>query len=248
MQCLSCRIWQCRWHRACSCAYVIFPRKGALKRDTLGWLCVWSLNVRWTLPCVNPHADTVRSQIKSILILWETPRKKYHELWIWKNPTWLCLSEKRDVFPPHFSPSLSFTHSYCYSLRSELARRVVPRSLPCVSQRHSSQIKKLKVTLFSAQTHTLQKAWVKGWGERLCSIIKWDEDLFRISLWKKHAVAFIHTASAKDKQSHSPWLTNAELRCFDVPPHKWELSSTGATYLTWETSSINMFWKKSNAF
>lgn len=129
------------------------------------------------------------------------------------------------VFPPHFSLSLSFTHSHCHSLRSELASRVVPRSLPCLSERHSSQSKKLKVTLFSAQTHTLQKACVKGWGERLCSIIKWDEYLFRISLWKKHAVAFIRTASVKDKQSRSPWLTNAELRCFDVLPYKWELSS-----------------------
>lgn len=145
-----------------------------------------------------------------------------------KNPTCVCVKsvmfiESEWFSLPMLSLCLSLTH--CHNLRSELARRVVPRSLPCLSERHSSQSKKLKVTLFSTQTHTLQKACVKGWGETLCSIIKWDEDLFSISLWKKQTVAFIRTACAKDKQSPSPWLTNAELQCFDVPPYKWELSS-----------------------
>lgn len=140
----------------------------------------------------------------------------------WK--AWCLL--KVNGFP---SPLLPVSLSHTLTLpQSQI--RVSQESCPlvpplCLSERHSSQSKKLKVTLFSAQTHTLQKACVKGWGERLCSIIKWDEDLFSISLWKKHAVAFIRTACAKDKQSRSPWLTNAELRRFDVPPYKWELSS-----------------------
>lgn len=144
--------------------------------------------------------------------------------------SYLCLCEKRDVywkwmvFSPH-ALSLSLSHTLPQS-QLRVSQESCPSVPPqCLSERHSSQSKKLKVTLFSVQTHTLQKACVKGWGERLCSIIKWDEDLFSISLWKKQAVAFIRTACAKGKQSPSPWLTNAELQCFDVPPYKWELSS-----------------------
>lgn len=111
-------VWQCRWH----CAYVLFPWMGALKRDSLNCLCLKFKCVLNTVMSL-PRADAVQSQIKSILILWETPiKKKYHELWIWKIlpvsvwKAW-CLLKVNGFLSP-CSLSVSFSHTATISALS----------------------------------------------------------------------------------------------------------------------------------